>query len=90
MGIIAQKNNKSKLFFVKSGRFLVNFLFYMYNTSGVCMDSELELLIRRVEELERKVELYYQMLKINNELDFIMNGTYLSPYDIESIMEGTY
>ena len=54
------------------------------------MDSQLEMLNKRVEELERKVEMYYQMLKINNELDFIFNGTYVLDSEIESLLAGTY
>ena len=54
------------------------------------MDSEIEILQRRIEQLERKVEIYYQLLMIDNELDFVMRGGYIPDDDIEDIMDGNY
>ena len=54
------------------------------------MDNEIEILSKRIEQLERKVEIYFQLLKINNELDFIMNGTYLLDSEIQDVLDGEY
>ena len=55
------------------------------------MENELlELALARIAELERKLENYYEILRIDNELDFILKGTYITVEDMDSIMEGTY
>lgn len=54
------------------------------------MDSELELLVKRIELLEQKLEVYFQMLNIKNEISFILNGTYVLDEDIEDVLEGNY
>lgn len=54
------------------------------------MEETLELLMRRVDEIEKRLEKYYQMLKTDNELDFIKRGTYLTEEDIEKIKTGNY
>lgn len=52
------------------------------------MQDLLELLLKRVDALEKKLERYYSMLKVDNELDFIMRGTYITDEDINKIWEG--
>ena len=54
------------------------------------MEEMLELAFRRINELEKKIERYYKLLNITNELDFILNGTYVIKNDLESIMSGNY
>lgn len=55
------------------------------------MNNELlELALKRIAELEKKIEKYYEMLKIENELDFILKGTYVLKSEIDSIVNGTY
>lgn len=55
------------------------------------MDSELiEKAYKKILELEKKLELYYQMLKVENELEFILNGTYFMQEELEEIINGTY
>jgi len=55
------------------------------------MDNELlELALKRISELERKLELYYQLLKVENELTFILNGSYVLQSDIDAVVNGTY
>ncbi len=58
------------------------------------MDTDLkyliELALKRISDLERKLEKYYEILKIENELDFILNGTYVFEDEIKSIVDGTY
>ena len=50
----------------------------------------LELVYKKLLDLEKRMELYYSMLKIDNELSFILKGTYLFNSDIESVINGTY
>ena len=54
------------------------------------MEEMLEILSKRLDDLEKKVERYYHMLKVDNELDFIMRGTYITEEDIEKIKTGNY
>ena len=52
------------------------------------MQEMLEMLLKRVEELEKRVEKYFSLLKVDNELDFILKGTYMLESDINKILEG--
>lgn len=52
------------------------------------MQELLELALKRIEVLEKKVEKYYSLLKVDNELDFLLKGTYITEEDIEKIVEG--
>lgn len=52
------------------------------------MDELLEIAMKRIDELEKKVEKYFSILKIDNELDFILKGTYILKEDIDKILEG--
>ena len=50
----------------------------------------LENALKRISNIERKIEKYYEMLKIENELDFILNGTYVFSEEIENVLNGNY
>ncbi len=52
------------------------------------MQELIELALKRIEMLEKKVEKYFSMLKVDNELDFIWRGTYVTEEDIQKILEG--
>lgn len=55
------------------------------------MDNNLlEILLKKVNELEKKLELYYELLKIENEISFILNGTYCFESEIDAVVNGTY
>lgn len=55
------------------------------------MENEmLEIALKRIADLERKIEKYYSILKIDNELNFILNGTYVFEEDINNVVNGTY
>ena len=54
------------------------------------MNEELEDIMRRLSDLERKLEKYYNLLIKQNELDFILNGTYILEDDIDDILDGTW
>lgn len=50
----------------------------------------IEYLLKRINELEKKLEMYFNYLKIDNELDFVLKGTYIFKEDIEKITNGLY
>lgn len=54
------------------------------------MDELLELTIKRIDALEKRLEKYYHLLEVKNELDFILNGGYIFKEDIDAIMSGNY
>lgn len=54
------------------------------------MEELLLMALKKIDELEKKVERYYQLLKYENELDLILKGTYITSKDVGSIMNGTY
>ena len=54
------------------------------------MDELLELTIKRIDALEKRLEKYYHSLEVKNELDFILNGGYIFKEDIDAIMSGNY
>lgn len=55
------------------------------------MNNELlEFTYSKLLELEKKLEHYYSMLRIENEINFILNGTYILECDIENVLKGTY
>jgi len=50
----------------------------------------LDMIIKRISSLEKKLEQYFNYLKIENELDFILNGTYIFKENVDDILNGTY
>lgn len=54
------------------------------------MDELLEMALKRISELEKRLEMYYQILEVKNELDFILKGTYLVDEELQNILEGNY
>lgn len=55
------------------------------------MHTELiELALKRLDNLERKLEKYFDILRINNELDFVLKGGYIFDEDISEILSGNY
>lgn len=55
------------------------------------MNEELLLqTVKKVAELEKKLDTYYSLLKIQNELDFIMKGTYILQSEIDNVLIGNY
>lgn len=55
------------------------------------MDMELlELTYKKVTELEKKLELYYELLKVENELEFLLKGSYFLEEELEAILNGSY
>ena len=45
---------------------------------------------KRLLNLEKRLEKYYKKIYIENELDFIMNGTYLLQDELDKILTGNY
>lgn len=54
------------------------------------MEEMLMLALKRIDELEKKLERYYNLLRVENEIDFILKGTYLLDSDMQNIMSGNY
>lgn len=54
------------------------------------MDELLELCLKRIEDLEKKLEKYYHLLEVKNELDFILKGSYIFEEDVNSVLSGNY
>ena len=52
------------------------------------MQELLDLILKKISVLEKKIEKYYQMLKIDNELTFIINGTYCLEEDVNNLIQG--
>ena len=49
-----------------------------------------DIVFKKLDILEKKIERYYKILKIYNELDFILNGTYVLENEINNILNGNY
>ena len=55
------------------------------------MDREmLELALKQISNLEKRVEKYYTMLQIENELDFILQGNHILDEELQNILTGNY
>ena len=54
------------------------------------MEELLELALKKIDILEKKLEKYYSLLKIDNELDFVLNGSYIVQEDIDNVLMGQY
>jgi len=53
-------------------------------------EEVLDIAMKKISDLEKRIEKYYKLLKIDNELDFILKGGYILEEDIQLIMEGNY
>lgn len=54
------------------------------------MEYSYEQIMKKLNDLERRLERYYQLLLIRDELDFILKGKYILDSDLEEIMSGNY
>ncbi len=54
------------------------------------MQELLELALKKIDVLEKRLESYYNLLKVDNELDFILKGTYILQEDYDSVLAGEY
>ena len=50
----------------------------------------IEYLLKRINELEKRLENYFNYLKSDNELDFILKGTYVLKGEVLNIINGLY
>ncbi len=50
----------------------------------------IELCLKKISDLENKIEMYYTLLNVGNELDFVMKGTYISDTDMANFLAGNY
>ena len=51
-------------------------------------EEMLELALSRIAMLEQKLERYFQLLNVENELGFILKGTHILESDVEKILNG--
>ena len=54
------------------------------------MEISFDTLFKRLSNLEKRLEKYYKKLYLENELDFIMNGTYVLKDELDKILDGSY
>ena len=54
------------------------------------MEELLELAFKKIDVLEKKLEKYYSLLKVDNELDFIIKGSYIMQEDFDNVLAGQY
>ena len=52
------------------------------------MEELLLLALKRIEALEKKLERYYSLLKVENEVDFILKGTYITTEEVDNVISG--
>ena len=50
------------------------------------MEEMIELVLKRISELEKKVEKYFSYLEVSNELDFILKGGYILKSDLDELI----
>lgn len=49
-----------------------------------------EMLLTMLDELSKKLEIYYKKLYIENELSFILDGRYYIEEELTNILQGNY
>ena len=54
------------------------------------MEEMVELAFKKILNLERLLERYFKILKVENELDFVLKGTYLFDEDLNGVFSGEY
>lgn len=54
------------------------------------MEETLELALKKIADLERKLEKYFEILYMQNELDFILKGSYVLEGEIADVVSGEY
>lgn len=52
------------------------------------IEEIIELNQHKISVLEQKLEKYYQLLNVENELSFILKGSYILNTDIENLLNG--
>ena len=48
------------------------------------------LALKKIADLERLLERYFKIVKVENELDFVLKGTYLFDEDLDGVLAGEY
>jgi hypothetical protein len=70
------------------GQFLT--LIFKIKVGETMENVNLEYLFKRITDLEKLIESYFNHLKIDNDLDFILNGSYFLKEELENILIGNY
>ena len=56
----------------------------------VVMQELIDLVLKKIDVLEKRLEAYFNLLKVDNELDFILKGTYILQEDYDAVLAGEY
>ena len=52
------------------------------------MEELVELALKKIDKLEKKLEKYVEMLRADNEIDFILKGSYVTQEELNSVIMG--
>ena len=63
---------------------------YTCSNQGGNMEELLEFALKKIDVLEKRLEKYYSLLKVDNELDFVLNGGYILQEELNTILLGQY
>ena len=53
-------------------------------------EDMVQLALKKIDELSKKLEKYFDILKVENELDFVLKGTYVLENEIAKVVSGNY
>ena len=53
-------------------------------------NDEIRMLLNKISDIEKRFEGYAEMIEAENELSFILKGTYFLQEEIEKILNGEY
>ena len=54
------------------------------------MNDEIEDVKQKLSDIEKLIEKYFDILYIENEIDFILKGNYELDSEIDKILDGTW
>ena len=54
------------------------------------MTNQIEKALQKIDDLDKKTEIYYKHLYLENELSFILKGQYFLDEDLANILQGNY
>lgn len=64
--------------------------FLIYFGGEKNMIENFDALFKRLIDLDKRLEKYYKKLYLENEIDFVMNGTYILKDELDKILDGNY
>lgn len=69
-----------------------NFVLYLSKIAlgGIMEASLVDITYKRLVELEKRMNIYFDQYKTKNELDFILCGGYILDSELDCILDGSY